>query len=599
MSKHRPSAEDVTEEELAELRNRFHLLQGDRKAFFETSQRVKEQNAALMADLRQENKDLRKGLAALQKEAGRAGPSPDAAEVDSYTRQLLKLRQGYDTAKARVLSRKKELQALRDKFEELEGDAKPAHAEDSPLTRKIRMLENRLDKAMIKFNEAQSIRKTYEQIVKRLQEERVGFDNQLGAIERTLAAKKHDAEELKLLAQDATHARESALVELERVKDGYEKSRKERELQLAERKHLVAYKTDLAKRMESRERTRADVVADKEGELTESEEKDLKRAVAMNKITASRMAEESKEQKRKIDVYERAFAKIKDATGVDDVNEVIQKITSQEDTHNNLVDLTKENQLKIEGLNEEKARLKARVEEMKYSGPGGSHRRKMVDDYEEALTASGAKLERVRVKYERLAKVLISIKSGVEHLWDKLESVRGDGRHPTGLADNPIVEMLFQCESTLLSLLHRIESREESKDGAEHTVAALVSDLGAGITDDELLKTRPNNQRIHLPAEEEEEEDEDDLTDDDDDDALDGEEEELTREKIKKASSQLLAAQDRRKRKGKKPRRGAGGGGGGGANEEKTYEHGHALPQAPDQPQDVDHLHRPDLPLVS
>ena len=36
----------------------------------------------------------------------------------------------------------------------------------------IRMLENRLDKAMIKYNEAQSIRKTYEQIVKRLKEVR-------------------------------------------------------------------------------------------------------------------------------------------------------------------------------------------------------------------------------------------------------------------------------------------------------------------------------------------------------------------------------------------------------------------------------------------
>ena len=56
--------------------------------------------------------------------------------------------------------------------------------EDTPETRKIRMLENRLDKAMIKYNEAQSIRKTYEQIVKRLKEERIGFDNQLAAIER-------------------------------------------------------------------------------------------------------------------------------------------------------------------------------------------------------------------------------------------------------------------------------------------------------------------------------------------------------------------------------------------------------------------------------
>ena len=58
------------------------------------------------------------------------------------------------------------------------------------------MLENRLDKAMIKYNEAQSIRKTYEQIVKRLREERVGFDNQLSAIERTLGSKQHDYEEV-------------------------------------------------------------------------------------------------------------------------------------------------------------------------------------------------------------------------------------------------------------------------------------------------------------------------------------------------------------------------------------------------------------------
>lgn len=38
-------------------------------------------------------------------------------------------------------------------------------------------MENRLDKAMIKFNEAMSIKKTYELIVKRLKEERIGYEN--------------------------------------------------------------------------------------------------------------------------------------------------------------------------------------------------------------------------------------------------------------------------------------------------------------------------------------------------------------------------------------------------------------------------------------
>jgi coiled-coil domain-containing protein 151 len=49
----------------------------------------------------------------------------------------------------------------------------------------------------------QSIRKTYEQIVKRLKEERIGFDNQLAAIERTLKAKEKDLEELVLMSHDA------------------------------------------------------------------------------------------------------------------------------------------------------------------------------------------------------------------------------------------------------------------------------------------------------------------------------------------------------------------------------------------------------------
>lgn len=41
-----------------------------------------------------------------------------------------------------------------------------------------------------------------------LKEERVGFDNQLGAVERTLQAKVKDYEELLLLSGDANHARE-------------------------------------------------------------------------------------------------------------------------------------------------------------------------------------------------------------------------------------------------------------------------------------------------------------------------------------------------------------------------------------------------------
>ena len=122
----------------------------------------------------------------------------------------------------------------------------------------------------------------------------------------------------------------------------------------------------------------------------------------------------------KIDIFESAFRKIKEATGVSDVNEVIQKIVSQEGTIENLMLLTKDNQAKIRALTNAKEAARQRVDEVKYAGGGGGHRRKLVDDLEEQCHTSAAKLDRSRAKVERLNGVLISVKAGVKHLQEKV-----------------------------------------------------------------------------------------------------------------------------------------------------------------------------------
>lgn len=62
---------------------------------------------------------------------------------------------------------KNNLVCLQDKLKDVDNN-KVSYIEESPLMRNIRILENRLDKVMIKYNEANSMTETYEQIVKRL-----------------------------------------------------------------------------------------------------------------------------------------------------------------------------------------------------------------------------------------------------------------------------------------------------------------------------------------------------------------------------------------------------------------------------------------------
>jgi hypothetical protein len=64
---------------------------------------------------------------------------------------------------------------------------------------------------------------------------------------------------------------------------------------------------------------------------------------------------------------------------VSDVNEIIQKFATQDDTYTNLLELKNENDRKIQMLNDEKIRLKEEVETIKYEGTENMTR-KQVDE---------------------------------------------------------------------------------------------------------------------------------------------------------------------------------------------------------------------------
>ena len=91
------------------------------------------------------------------------------------------------------------------------------------------------------------------------------------------------------------------------------------------------------------------------------------------------------EQERKLQLYEDAYRKIKDVTGVSDVNDVIEKVKGQKTTAENLTALTKQNQVRLEQLNKQKETMIKFVEGIKFNGEKINITRKMVDNKEEEL----------------------------------------------------------------------------------------------------------------------------------------------------------------------------------------------------------------------
>ena len=122
-------------------------------------------------------------------------------------------RRKLDDMKAKTTKKSEHLQGIQDKLTELEkkeqiNDKGIKKGEGDNQQRNIRMLENKLDKAMIKYNEAISIKKSYDIILKKLREERIVYDKQLESMETQLSTKKKEFDEMLLLSHDANHAKE-------------------------------------------------------------------------------------------------------------------------------------------------------------------------------------------------------------------------------------------------------------------------------------------------------------------------------------------------------------------------------------------------------
>jgi coiled-coil domain-containing protein 151 len=288
----------------------------------------------------------------------------------------------------------------------LDLDRNASGADENPQMRHIRILESKLDKAMIKYNEAISIKKTYELIAKRLKDERVGYSNQLAAIEQGLKGKNRDYAELVLLQHDAMHSKELSGKELKEFYDQSSKIESLRNEEILHQKIASESRAKLATQLLENKK----VTSEKKYEATKK-----------NMATDSSKEENYKPGKFEADKqslmdYEEAMRRIKEATGVTDVNEIIQKFSTQEDTTRNLFEQRRLNETKLTELNEEKLKLQAYVNRIRVKGIKET-RKEEIEGKEKTVDSMNAKFENIKYETEQLESVFTGIYAGITHLY--------------------------------------------------------------------------------------------------------------------------------------------------------------------------------------
>jgi len=558
------------QEEIEDLKKKLQLTDGDQKAYYESSEITMNKNKDTIAKLRLSNKKLHQELAVAKGQAGdeevilsafnatsrnevslvRSGILSQEKVISKYDQKVCELIKQYNALCHRANSKQKKIQQLQTELMQMKDDARVAElgaAGESEGAQTLRVLENRLDKANIKCVEANHINNTYKQILTKLQDERLEFDNHVDKLQMMIKNKKKEYQEILAMNKDAELAKDSAKDELTYQDGKLQQDKKEREKALFEYRKQADEKKNHAEKVEKRA-------------AAVKPQKFLKWRATCSTIMArssihteevagadkEKKAISGEEQERKIMGYEEAMHKIKEATGVSDIQEVVQRFLLQGETQKHLEKLKFDNEKTLLRLREEKAKFQAEFENMKYSGEAKlSSGQRILEDMQAKLEECDSSTTDSRLKLERMDRILLNVKAGIEHLSDKLISLKlpkgqGPVRLTQSTADDYVIDLLAQCEQKLMKLMEDLDGKD-------------VSELYSGMEDEEFRVSIENklptyNVRINLPAAS-------DRGAYDDEEESDPDDEAPTRANIKKQAQQIIDQRNKKTRGGIKKKK--------------------------------------------
>jgi len=522
------------EQEINELQRKFRVLENDKRACSEDSQGTIRKQRATIEKLTRENRKMKSELNETRSSPGTQAENKMTAET------ITKLTENKDQILGKLEAEENLSKSLTEKLDATQhqifqiredmgkqGGVNSALDNSKAVQKQIRILENRLDKGLQKFNESIAANRSLREQIDTLRRERVVFDDIYRKLENELQQKKKEMANIIEQANAAYQARDSAQAQMASLKQQADKEHAEFEKEWRELGRLI----ENDKRMKEFMKTKVRGIKDdpKANETGNSDDKHRKKTTRNAWDTAKSLVTITANQE-KVSTFEEAFARIQAATGICDIDELVQNFIHAEDTNFSLFKYNNELQQDIEKLDQQIAEYKE--EHTILSGSSSkkedTEKVKILENLEERWNDIDRKAVHYEVKYQESQQTLSHIRTGIESIFRRVGCSQDD--LPSGCGGGI-------SESNMMAYLAVIELRAQD----------MLKLYDALKQDDDDYESRParapgsTNLEIKLPSTVEENSDDED--DDDEDDQRP-----FTREELKTKTMRGITKKQRKTR---------------------------------------------------
>jgi chromosome segregation ATPase len=410
-------------------------------------------------------------------------------------------------------------------------------------TRKeIRTLENRLEQAVVKYNQALSYNKSLREQIDNLRRERVAFDQLYAKLDKELAEKKGEMAKIIEVSNMAYEARDAAQVEIQSLKQQAEKEQQAFETEWRELGKLIEQDRKLKEYLQQQcNATQMQINNEHMQEKRRENRKHQKDEKKKTQAAALEKKDKSDDKDQAVQSYEDAFAKIQAATGISDIDELVSTFINAEDKNFSLFNYVNELNIEVERLEEQIAEVKSEIEQ--YKGQGTStdnQRKKLIKELELQLAKTDAKAEQYEAKAASAMKTVNQLKSGIQRVFNKIgcqASAGSDMLGSQGVTESNMQQCLGMIEQRTNEILQLYATAQMKAHGMSEADApfSVSNILGSGPQ----VPTGSLNLSINPPT----------TTEDSDADSEDSDDMDrpLTREELKQKTLRGLLRRDEQK----------------------------------------------------
>jgi len=473
-------------------------MEMNRKAFAEESHQVLRKQQSSLDKLRADNEALKTELAMEMRSHARPNT------LATQRKEALKLRDEIERYNEQIGQEKRTLQVTSEQITLMKqkilhtrknmGGVNAARENQAMIQKQVRILENRLDKALVKFNEALAHNKTLRDQIDDLRRERVVFDSIYKKLDKELHDKKKQMANIIELSNLSYEARDNFQMEIAAIEQANRKEQEDFEDQMTTLDDLltkeVRDENDAALR-----RSKTEAV-----EESEKDEEKLKKKVNKGAWGIAKEKVDAQVSVERVQNFEEAFLKIKAATGIADIEELVRTFIKNEDQNFSLFNYVNEQTNEIEKLEEHIQQLKE--EEQKYaqeSGEDAQQQKHVLKELESKVASTENSIDKYEVRCKSIHVTIDELKKGIGSMFTKIECDSGtmleDAAHATvteanilqylGLIEarcNEVLQHYAACQQKERARQSEADRADMDQDDAMTGTAAVLNVLGTGPT---------------------------------------------------------------------------------------------------------------------